>query len=600
MIKIIFDFTEAEEKEIDEIEARYSFKIIDCEDHIAKLKKRRKDPPPDMSDIYKTIDLEKDPEKREAAGRQAVDTITKWITAGGAKWVARWEAEHNEWRRLNTELNQERHSFYTKAKQRRFDELGNDPQIILNDAKQQAEKYISAAYNNYRQKALLSYGFSALDVVSLGDGRWKLDAGQTRKIIKDTIRLHYAALSSYEDITRELNTHIDSIIKASPYIAPEGTPGRGERITLRPQPTASGDEIGAAAPEIEPIPTLLEQNGYIRMLQGKGTNSLSQMSSRRMVPQIDAFTGKATFNYNNFTAYIDNYNNLPGLLNLNALILLDYCALYLSQLNDYGREDGLKTTVNIPLDDYMRRCGIPITKSSADKARREVKAALETLYNLSIEFDEAKTTKEKKKLEHYHMRILQERSDIKNGIIYARFGQSFVEYLNKCGLMEYSTALLKIDRRNPTAYHIGRKLCFHNSIDNNRKRGTANNISVKALLEYCPDIPSYEEVSETDRHYRSRIIEPFEAALNALEDKYQILDSWEYCNKLKTPLTEEQLKDLDYQTFIKLQIKFILANAPDPKARLAVKAEEAKKRSAKKQPAVKRTYKKKTEPKGEG
>lgn len=350
----------------------------------------------------------------------------------------------------------------------------------------------------------------------------------------------------------------------------------------------------------EPIPSLSEINGFVRMLQGRGTNNLAQMSSRRIIPQIDNITGRATINYKDLTAYIDNYNDLPGLLNLNALILLDFCALYLSQLNNYGNGTGLTTAVNIPLSEYMRRCGIPITKASTDKARREAKAALETLYNLSIEFDETKKGDSKKKPEHYHMRILQERSDIKNGIIYARFGQSFVEYLNQCGLMEYSTALLKIDRRNPTAYHMGRKLCYHSSMDNNRKRGTSNNISVKALLECCPDLPNYEEVSETDRHYIRRIIDPFEAALDYLKNKDGFLESWEYCSKLKAPLTDEQLTDLDYDTFIKLQIKFVIANAPDPKERLAAKAETTKKRNAKKHAAINKACKNKAEIQSEG
>lgn len=356
-------------------------------------------------------------------------------------------------------------------------------------------------------------------------------------------------------------------------------------------------------PSIEPIPRLSDLNGFVRMLQGTGTNKLAQMSSRRMIPQIDPITGTATVSYKNFTAYIDNFNSLSGLLSLNAIMLLDVCILYLSRLNEYGKDNNLETAISIPLEEYMSRCDIPITKASKDKTRREAKEALETLYNLSIEFDEEKTVNGKKVNEHYHTRILQDRSEIKNGIVYARFGQTFIKYLNACGLMEYSTALLKIDRRNPTVYHIGRKLCYQSSLDNNRAKGNANKLSVAKLLDCCPDIPSYEEVSETDRHYDRRIIDPFEEALDALKNKYNIIGSWEYCNKGEAPLTDEQLNNFSYDTFIKLLIKYDIKNAPDPKDRLAAKAETIKKRNAKKRAAINKTCKKKaesTEPQSEG
>ena len=359
----------------------------------------------------------------------------------------------------------------------------------------------------------------------------------------------------------------------------------------------SEDKKTGKPPNAEPAQELLELDGFIRMLQGTGTNQLAQMSSRRMKPQIDPITGTATVSYNNFTAYIENFD---GSLGHYGLMFIDVCAMYFTENNHYGDFKNLITEARIPLKKYMELCGIPLTKASKDKTRRELKKDLATLYNMDIEFDELKNGK---KTEHYHTRILQAMSDINNGIIYAKFTQDFIGYLNSCGIMDFSVTLLRAYHHSPSAYLIGRKLCLHSSMDNNRKRGTANKISVTKLLDCCPDIPSHKEVKETGRAFERRIIKPLEATLDALKDDYGILSSWEYCNSKGAALTEEQLDNSSYNTAIDLLIKFEIKNAPDHKDRLAAKAETDKKANARKQAAINKAHKKKAEtttPKSEG
>ena len=172
------------------------------------------------------------------------------------------------------------------------------------------------------------------------------------------------------------------------------------------------------------------------------------------------------------------------------------------------------------------------------------------------------------------------------GNIIFSFSLDMAKYLTNAYLMQYPMELLKVDERNPNSYHIGKKLLLHNSIDNNKRKGTANILSVKSLLEVCPDIPTYEQVLATGRQLDQRIKAPFETALNSLSS----FISWEYCNSKGVPLTEEQLQATDYSTFEKLFIKFIVIGVPDQTARLEARAEEAKARADKK----KRTTSKKT------
>lgn len=326
--------------------------------------------------------------------------------------------------------------------------------------------------------------------------------------------------------------------------------------------------------------TIREEGFFSPMLQGTGTNKLTQISTRKTAPEnIDAITGIAKITSGSLTVFIEKYNNLAGGLRISTHKLLDACTIALTAQNDYRGNKEPNTTVTIPLEEYMQRCGIPLTKPSKDKTRRKVKEDLEALYSTSIEWTEpsGKNTKDFAK-----MRICTAVA-IKNGNIIMDFSPAIASYLTNAYVMQYPVELLAVDERNPSSYYIGKKLMQHNSIDNNIKRGTANIISVKALLASCPDIPTYEEVMSKDRALDRRIKTPFENALNSLP-----FIKWEYSNSKGKPLTDEQLKDFSYATFKECYILFTVLNAPDQTKRLTARAEEA----AEKKKAASRAKKK--------
>ena len=137
-------------------------------------------------------------------------------------------------------------------------------------------------------------------------------------------------------------------------------------------------------------------------------------------------------------------------------------------------------------------------------------------------------------------------------------------YLNQAYIMQYPLELLAISECNPNAYPIARKLALHHSIDNNHKKGTANIISVAKLLESAPEIPSIEVVRAGNQSWSDRIKDRLEKALDTISD----IIPWEYSNSKGAPLTDSQLDISDYDTFIKLYIKFDILGAPDPTERL--------------------------------
>lgn len=284
------------------------------------------------------------------------------------------------------------------------------------------------------------------------------------------------------------------------------------------------------------------------MLQGKGTNKLTQISMKKTAPAVDVVTGLATLTEGFFTIFIDKYNELTDGLRLSTHKLFDICVIALTAQNGFREASALETTVVISLDEYMKKCGIPLTKASKDKTRRKVKEDLDILYNTSIEWSEpsGKETKD-----YMKMRLITTQG-IKNGKIIVSFSTEITRYLTNAYIMRYPDAILKISEKNTNSYYFGKKLLLHHSITNNKVKGTSNIISVKALLEATPELPDYGEISKTDRHLSRRIIDPFERDMNALSSFLR----WEYCNARGEPLTSEQTSDFNYNAFIGCYVLF--------------------------------------------
>lgn len=319
-------------------------------------------------------------------------------------------------------------------------------------------------------------------------------------------------------------------------------------------PADPDKKIASVAPMAQPMPkSETHKPTFSPMLQGTGSNRLSQISTRTTSPDVDAITGVATISAEDFKVFIEGYQNLSGGLRVSTHKLLDVCAINLTRQNDFRGEGELQTAVMIPLEDYMRLCGIPLTKPSKDKTRRRVQEDLEALYSVSIEWRE----KSGKSVKDYAKMRIVSAQGIKSGMIHVGFSPEFAKYLTNAYIMQYPIALLKVDERNPNSYHIGRKLLLHFSMDNNQKKGTANIVGVRALLSACPDIPDYEDVMASDRHTDRRIRTPLEDALNALD-----FITWEYVNSKSAPLADGQILNTTFDEFRELYVRFTVKNYP--------------------------------------
>jgi len=286
--------------------------------------------------------------------------------------------------------------------------------------------------------------------------------------------------------------------------------------------------------------------------QGNSTNALTKFRDVGSKTAINDVTKTATITNNNCTLTIPNYDQLSGLAT-STYQLLDAITIALT-------ESGAKSpTVIIPLSDYMKRRELKDRKT----AKAQVKADMEILRQASFTWEE----KRGKKTESYSFVNLADSGEIRrNGDIVFTFGATFYSILLKYPVMPYPAQLQTINnKRYPNSYYLLRKIEEHKNMNVGKKN--ENTISVKILLDIAVFIPSYEDVMAGNKNLSSRIIEPFERDMDALEPTLK----WNYCHANNMPLEEKELQNLSYDIFKTLLINIEWVNYPDQTKRLETK-----------------------------
>ncbi|MGX7364686.1 RepB family plasmid replication initiator protein [Aerococcus suis] len=301
---------------------------------------------------------------------------------------------------------------------------------------------------------------------------------------------------------------------------------------------------------------------YQASLESMATTELGRSKTSKNT-SLDPITGEGTLQRDRARIFITNYEKLTSELGRGTANLMDMASIELAKINNYTGSittDTVKYTVEIDLEEYMHLRGWKVTSNNKRKRKTEVKDDLDLLFETSIEWDE----KRRGKSEHQgRMRLISGYNISRRGLITIEFVPTFASYLANSYIYKFPQDLMKID--NPTAYQLGKKLASYYSMNNHQNKKIDSegfmSISITALLTYLEDyIPSYERVNAENRQVTARIIDPFDKALEELETSDII--QFEYCNAKKAPLTEDQLKDIDYQKFSKLYIKFKMTEYP--------------------------------------
>ena len=292
------------------------------------------------------------------------------------------------------------------------------------------------------------------------------------------------------------------------------------------------------------------QPAFVKMAHGKATDAFAFMSAKSA--KIDRVTGNATMDKYGVQLVILKVKDLRATLGISTDKLLSTALATFTKQNDFTHAGAPKREVTIPLKEYAELLGYDVTehetstpqeaerekrraKIQLDNARKAIKADLLLLQASTLRWEETI----KGKTRDFDSISLVTRVQIRNGEIKIAFSPEIAGYLAERNLItQYPTKLLRISGRQPTAYQIGRKLAEHYNIDNNQIKGTADRISIPALLAVT-DLPSYEEVQEKDRgHWQERIKEPLETALDTLTAEH-ILRDWKYTHARGVDLTDE-------------------------------------------------------------
>lgn len=333
------------------------------------------------------------------------------------------------------------------------------------------------------------------------------------------------------------------------------------------------------------VPQSLQPSAYANTFstirQGNLTNSLTKVRAKASNTVVDAITGAATLTQGDLVITYPQLQGLQG-LKTSTYRLLDAFTVALT-------ESGAKSpTVTLPLEEYMAKCELRDRK----EARKQASADLEALRLAKITFKE-KTRRRGGKTEEpegfMDVQICQAKGISRSGIITFVFSDIFYKLLLGYPVMPYPPQLWRLNaKRNPNSYYLLRKISELKNMNAGKKN--EDTIAVKTLLGASPYIPSYEEVMEGNRNLNSRIIEPFERDMDALEETL----TWEYCHTNGLPLTDEEAGLLDYSIFSGLNVRIHWRAYPDQTARLEAKSERI--RAAKR----KKASKKKTEAPAEG
>ena len=321
-----------------------------------------------------------------------------------------------------------------------------------------------------------------------------------------------------------------------------------------------------------------EDGTYSNILQAKATNTFQHTSKRNFI--LNPISQIASVQHEGVEIFLKNYNNI--VLNVPTHKVLDILTIKLTKKLPHGKEITAEKLLNhrnleITVKEYMDICGLKDRK----EATKQVNEAIKTLFDVALKWVEVRyyipegKKRRVKETFTWNTRILESTgtnadfAPVKHGKAIVEFTVRIAEYLSQAYIMPLPIGLLKINGKlNPHSYFIGRKQAEHHNM--NIGKENSNRISVLALIQACPDLPSYEEVMEdASGSVTQKIIQPFERDLIALKEKYGLLKNWRYCNSNGEPLTNEQIESYSYSAWIEWMVEFELANYPDQSDRLA-------------------------------
>lgn len=292
-----------------------------------------------------------------------------------------------------------------------------------------------------------------------------------------------------------------------------------------------------------------------KILNAPTLNLLTSVNSKTVDKVRDPITNQTSIHLETGTIHIENFDANKDYFKLRVLKMLDLLILLVGKKNQYrlSEEEAVNCLVEFSIEQYAELMGKskPASISTKKNVRRIIEEALSLLNDLSISTAE----KRKSEIKEFKDMKLIEEFKCKKGVYTVQLTEKFVRYLITSYVTNFPLRLFKIDERSKNVYSLAKKLVYHQSINNNRKKKIHEVISVESLLNVCPKIPAIEEVRLKKGGWRSRIEDSLTNSLDKLADD-KILVSWEYCNPNCERLSDKQIKMDSFFEFKKYRVHF--------------------------------------------
>ena len=332
---------------------------------------------------------------------------------------------------------------------------------------------------------------------------------------------------------------------------------------LRDYARAIREAIAEFTGEQEKTHSIFDNKAFIRMLNANPVNNIvninTSLSGRpgQQYGQQNMFTKEWEFKKDktelNFPIKEKGTNVLPPEFTTSTWKTMHFSILLFTANNSHSKTAEIQPVVETSVREYMLATGRKVNATNVKNTTRTLKKDLALLNEIKLSHTDKK----------YSLAMVRPFPEVKleRGKIRIGFSPSFAEYLAKTTglLMNYPASLLKLKENNSNLYPLGYKLALYRSMDANIRRGKANVLSVEACLECCPGIPSIEDVKQKRNSPTKRIIEPFEKALDSLQEQ-GIINRWEYCLSKGEPLKDAVVTDYNY--FIGLYISYDVTDYP--------------------------------------
>lgn len=239
-------------------------------------------------------------------------------------------------------------------------------------------------------------------------------------------------------------------------------------------------------------------------------------------------------------------------LNTNALMLLKYI---------------LQTLTTIPQDKNIILAVMPYCRDKRGndyQIKNDLKIHLEALRKTSMKgYGATKTFRDGKERNWaYELNtglidkwfFVQDKATGEN-VIEITLSDNLRDFLVNSGKVMDDNNIRKLDNRhNPNSFYIDDYLRINNRI--NRGKDNQNVVSVAALLEHLPFIPSIEKVREWGKSPKKAIIFPVVRDMEKLKD-LGVIKNYEICKKSGEKI--DNYKRISWKDFIQSKIKYKLA-----------------------------------------